>query len=146
MAECFSGEFSAKTKRILTEKFRAGEVTFTEKYLCVKCGGSAFAESKGGEWVPRTHERPTRRAYKDIGRKRRSRYLPPNDSGHFDSRNRKKRCQKDSPDDLPPCSMVFGNVVPINILFLAADNSRFAKVPNGVGRNGPGHHYRNLLL
>ena len=65
------GKFSAETKQLLNEKFRAGEVTFTETHLCEICGVRVIAESKSGEWVPVTHKRPlARRSYKGSGSKR----------------------------------------------------------------------------
>jgi hypothetical protein len=65
------GKFSEATKRLLRdEEEKGGGVAFLSQ-LCETCGRCVVAENKSGQWSPRTHYPPSRRACKSdkTGRK-----------------------------------------------------------------------------
>ena len=73
MARLCHGKFSGETKRLLRDDYErnggCGNAWLSQP--CDTCGKHVVAENKAGEWVPRTHEAPSRRrALKPGGYKR----------------------------------------------------------------------------
>jgi len=67
------GGFSDETVRLLRADFEAnghaGNAWMSQP--CSICGRHVVAESKGGQWVPKVHDRPLKRNLKPGGYKRR---------------------------------------------------------------------------
>jgi hypothetical protein len=75
MALCTNGRFDSDTIATLRAAYKedgmASAVIITKRFPCAVCGGYAFAENKSSEWVPKSHDRPTKaRSDKGSGRKR----------------------------------------------------------------------------